>query len=279
MQPLWVDSHCHLDAAEFDPDRAEVRSQARAAGVGHCVIPAVEVANFDTVRALAHQHGDSYCLGIHPLYVPRADASDLQVLEAALAQHHEDPRLVAVGEIGLDFFVPALCSSPLREKQEYFYRAQLRLARRFGLPVVLHVRRSADRLLKYLREAASPGGIAHAFNGSWVQAQAFVEQGFCLGFGGALTFDRATQLRHLATQLPLEALALETDAPDIPPHWLYRSAAERSAGAAQGRNAPAELPRIAAVLAALRGTAVEALAQQTTANVARALPRVQSLLV
>ena len=279
MQPLWVDSHCHLDAAEFDPDRAEVRTQARATGVGHCVIPAVEVANFDTVRSLAHQYGDSYCLGIHPLYVPRASESDLQVLEAALVQHHEDPRLVAVGEIGLDFFVPALCASPLREKQEFFYRAQLRLARRFGLPVVLHVRRSADRLLKYLREAASPGGIAHAFNGSWVQAQAFVEQGFCLGFGGAMTFDRATQLRHLATLLPLEALALETDAPDIPPHWVYRSAAERSAGAAQGRNAPAELPRIAAVLAALRGTSVEALAQQTTANVVRALPRVKSLLV
>ena len=279
MLPVWIDSHCHLDAAELAPDRALVRQQAAQLGVRHCVIPAVEVANFATVRALAQQHGDSYCLGIHPLYIEQASERDLQLLEATLALQQGDPHLVAVGEIGLDFFVPALCSNPLREKQEYFYRAQLRLARRFGLPVVLHVRRSADRVLKYLREAASPGGIAHAFNGSLVQAQAFQALGFCLGFGGALTFERATQLRHLATALPPEALVLETDAPDIPPQWLYRSAAERSAGAVQGRNSPAELPAIAAILATLRGVSPAALAQQTTRNVIQVLPRVAPLLV
>ena len=217
MAACWIDSHCHLDAAEFGPDVVAERERAAALGVSHCVIPAVTAAHFAAVRTLAHYTGDSYCLGIHPLYVPDATEADLQALEAALAQHQHDARLVAVGEIGLDYFVPALCTPAMREKQEYFYRAQLRLARRYQLPVVLHVRRSVDRVLKYLREAPSPGGIAHAFNGSLVQAQALRDLGFCLGFGGALTFPRATQLRQLAATLPAEALVLETDAPDIPP--------------------------------------------------------------
>jgi TatD DNase family protein len=164
-----------------------------------------------------------------------------------------------VGEIGLDFFVPGLDA----ERQTRFYRQQLQLARRFDLPVILHVRRSADALLKGLRELPVQGGIAHAFNGSLQQARAFIALGFKLGFGGALSYERALQLRRLATELPIEALVLETDAPDMPPHWLYRTAAERAAGLPQGRNAPAELPRIAQVLADLRGMPLEALAQQT----------------
>ena len=151
----------------------------------------------------------------------------------------------------------------------------LQLARRFDLPVLLHVRRSADRLLKGLREVPVPGGIAHAFNGSLQQARAFVALGFKLGFGGALTFERALQLRRLAVELPPEALVLETDAPDMPPHWLYRTAAERAAGTLQGRNSPAQLPRIAQVLADLRGVSLAALAEQTTANALQALARLQ----
>ena len=166
----WVDTHVHLDAPEFDADRSAVRQLARDAGVAHCVIPAVERSNFDTVRTLAHAEGDSYCLGIHPLYVAGAQDADLVTLDEALTAHAADPRLVAVGEIGLDYFVPALCKSPLRERQEALYRQQLKLARKHGLPVVLHVRKSSDRLLKHLREVAGPNGrwqgIAHAFNGS-----------------------------------------------------------------------------------------------------------------
>ncbi len=279
---VWIDTHCHLDAAEFDADRMEVRAQARASGVVHCVIPAVERSNFDTVRALAHLTGDSYCLGIHPLYVKSATEGDLQVLQAQLAAHRDDPRLVAVGEIGLDYFVPELRTSPLAERQEHFYREQLRLAHQFELPVVLHVRRSADRLLKHLRDVGRGGpgwsGIAHAFNGSDTQAQAFIKLGFKLGFGGALTFDRALQLRRLAQSQPLEALVLETDAPDIPPHWLYTTAQDRLAGASQGRNTPGELPRMAAVLAQLRGISLETLAQATTHNACKALPRLAALL-
>lgn len=276
----WIDSHCHLDAFEFGGDVLQVRAAARAQGVAHCVIPAVHVANFEAVRRLAQRTQDSYCLGIHPLYVPQASEEDLKTLEAQLAHYRDDPRLVAVGEIGLDFFVPALTQSPLREKQEFFYRAQLQLARQFDLPVVLHVRRSADRLLKHLRDvqAKTPWrGIAHAFNGSPVQAQAFITLGFKLGFGGAVTFERALQLRRLAASLPLEALVLETDAPDIPPHWLYTPAAQRQSGVAQGRNTPGELPRIAAVVAALRGMVLADLASACLANTCAALPRLGAL--
>ena len=271
---MWIDTHGHLDAAEFDADRAAVHLRARAAGVTTCVIPAVAAANFDTVRLLAHAQQDVYALGIHPLYTPQASDSDLASLDTHVHAHRDDPRLVAVGEIGLDFFANGL--DPAR--QEQFYRAQLQLARRFGLPVVLHVRRSADKLLKGLRDVAVPGGIAHAFNGSLQQAQAFIALGFKLGFGGAVTYDRALQLRRLAAELPESALVMETDAPDIPPHWLYATAAQRAAGQSQGRNAPAELPRIAAVVADLRGLPLAALARSTTANACAALPRLASLL-
>lgn len=279
----WIDTHCHLDAFEADQQVEAVSLAARQAGVVHCVIPAVEVANLAVVRQLAQRHNHSYCLGIHPLYVPTAHDDALLVLAEALQAHQADPRLVAVGEIGLDYFVPQLTQSPWRERQEAIYRAQLKLARQYGLPVVLHVRRSADRLLKHLREVAGPGGrwqgIAHAFNGSEVQAQEFIKLGFKLGFGGAVTFERAHQLRRLAQILPLDALVLETDAPDIPPHWLYTTAAQRDAGTPQGRNTPAELPRIAQAVAQLRGMAVEELAQASTHNACQALPRLAALLV
>ena len=278
----WIDTHCHLDAPEFAADRLAVRAAARASGVAHCVIPAVEQSNFDAVRELAHAGGDSYCLGIHPLCSPRAGPDDLLALATHLQAHHADPRLVAVGEVGLDYFVPELTQSPLRERQEEVYRAQLKLARQFGLPVVLHVRRSADRLLKHLRTLSKTGsawsGIAHAFNGSEVQANEFIKQGFKLGFGGAVTYERAIQLRHLVKTLPLDSIVLETDAPDIPPHWLYTNAQDRQNGVAQGRNAPGELPRIAAVVAQLRGMPVEVLAQATTYNACRALPKLEALL-
>ncbi|WP_310565911.1 TatD family hydrolase [Hydrogenophaga sp.] len=278
---MWIDTHAHLDAPEFGVDHAlalSARALARERGVGLCVIPAVMRQNLDTVRLLAHRTGDAYALGIHPLYVPQARDEDLDALDAALTAHHGDPRLVAVGEIGLDFFVPALCTPAMRERQERFYRAQLRLARQHGLPVILHVRKSADTLLRHLRELPTGGGIAHAFNGSAQQAQAFLDLGFSLGFGGAVTFEAALKLRQLATALPLPALVLETDAPDIPPHWLYATAAERAAGQPQGLNTPAELPRIGAVIAGLRGMTAEALATATTANAQRVLPRLAALL-
>ncbi|QPF73012.1 TatD family hydrolase [Roseateles sp. DAIF2] len=266
---MWIDSHCHLDAPEFDADRSEVVARARAAGVTQIVIPSVGAFDFEAARSLAHEHGFAYALGIHPLYVMRASEADLQTLAGLLEQHREDPRLVAIGEIGLDFFVPGLDAA----RQEFFYMEQLKLARRFGLPVILHVRKSADQLLRGLRRVEVAGGIAHAFNGSRQQAEAFVAMGFKLGFGGTLTYERSLQIRRLAAELPESALVLETDAPDIPPHWLYATAAEREAGRTQGRNEPAELPRIAASLAALRGWTLAQAAAITGANARAALPR------
>jgi TatD DNase family protein len=285
--PSFVDTHCHLDAWEFGQEAHSVVQRAREASVAHCVIPAVHRQNFETVRALAHATANSYCLGIHPLYVPDASEDDLVFLDSQLAVFKDDPRLVAVGEIGLDYFVPALQQSPLREKQEHFYRAQLKLARKYSLPVVLHVRRSADRLLKSLRDFAKNDaygnvpwrGIAHAFNGSDVQAHEFIKLGLKLGFGGAVSFERALQLRHLAKTLPQASLVLETDAPDIPPHWLYATAAQRAQGQPQGRNEPAELPHIAQVVADLRSITLQSLADLSTTNARQALPRLSALLV
>ena len=268
---MWIDTHCHLDAPEFDADRDAVVSRAREVGVHTLVLPAVERRNFGAVRELAHQVDGAYALGIHPLYVEQAADDDLMALERELEAQQGDPRLVAVGEIGLDHFVEGLD----REKQATFYTAQLKLAVRFRLPVILHVRRSADALLKQLRRHRVVGGIAHAFNGSEQQAQAFIDLGFKLGFGGALTFDRALQIRRLAQTLPLSSIVLETDSPDIPPHWLYLTAAQRALGKSS-RNEPCELPQIAQVLADLRGVSLQALAEATGAHAVEALPRLAS---
>lgn len=274
---MWIDTHCHLDAAEFEADRDAVRAAARQAGVTRCVIPAVHAKHWAEVAQLAQRHGDAYALGIHPLYVPQAQDGDLLALDQALSERAGDPRLVAVGEIGLDFFVPALCTPEMRDRQWFFYTAQLKLAQKHGLPVILHVRRSADALLKGLRQCPVGSGIAHAFNGSVQQAKAFVAMGLALGFGGTLTYERALQLRRLACDLPLSALVLETDAPDIPPQWLYQTAEQRAQGAAQGRNSPAELSRIAQVLADVRGASLADLATATTGNALRVLPKLAQI--
>jgi TatD DNase family protein len=275
LQPVpgWIDTHCHLDAPEFDADRDAVVQRARAAGVGMLVLPAVRAEDFGRVRDLAHRHALAYALGIHPLCSAQAQAADVDRLAQCLQDWRDDPRLVAVGEIGLDFFVPGLD----RERQQALYRAQLDLARKAGLPVLLHVRRSADALLRGLRRTRGVGGIAHAFNGSAVQARAFIELGFKLGFGGTVTHERALQIRRLAASLPVQSLVLETDAPDIPPQWLYRTADQRAQGLPQGRNEPAELPRIGAELAALRALTPAELAAQTGANARAALPKLALL--
>jgi len=271
--PLWIDTHCHLDAAEFDADRDDVVARARAAGVAQIVIPAVDVANFERVRELAHRHRLAYALGIHPMCTGAAGADDLAALRDALARHVGDPRLVAVGEIGLDHFIAGLD----RDRQATIFAAQLGLAAEFGLPVLLHVRRAVDPVLAQLRRRRVPGGFAHAFNGSEQQAGAFVELGFRLGFGGAVTFERALRIRRVGRAVTPAAIVMETDSPDIPPQWRYRTAEARAAGATM-RNEPAELARIGAELAALRGEPVEALAAATTANAVASLPRLAGLL-
>ena len=266
---MWIDTHCHLDAHEFAGEEAEVAARAQQQGVSWIVIPAIECANFAAVAALAHRLPNcTYALGIHPMYVPRAQDDDLLVLRAAIEAALPDPRFVAIGEIGLDFFIPGLRDGPLRDKQEHFYSEQLKLAREFDLPVLLHVRRSQDTLLKYLRRIKVRGGIGHAFNGSLQQANAFIGLGFKLGFGGAMTFTRALQIRRLASDLPADALVLETDAPDISPAWVHPA-----------RNSPEQLPRIGEVLAGLRGVSIDTVAQLTAQNARDVLPRLARISI
>jgi TatD DNase family protein len=245
---MLIDTHCHLDAAEFDQDRDQVAAAAREAGVGMQIVPAVEKANFAAVLDCCRRYPGCYpALGIHPMYVDRAQAADLDVLRAAVAS--EKP--VAIGEIGLDFFVP----EHDKEAQEFYFVEQLKIARDCGLPVLLHIRRAQDQVLKQLRRIGVCGGIAHAFSGSRQQADEFIKLGFRLGFGGAMTYPRATRLRELAVTLPLEAIVLETDAPDMPPAWIGK-----------GRNSPGHLPQIARTLAELRGITFAEVALVTSAN-------------
>jgi TatD DNase family protein len=251
---MLVDTHCHLDAAEFDEDRAAVADAANLAGVAIIVVPSVERANFGAVASVCRDH--SLCraaYGIHPMFVDRARKEDLDALRDTVQREHP----LAIGEIGLDRFVKPRDD----QRQELYFAAQLRIARDAGLPVLLHVRRAIDLVLKQLRACPVPGGIAHAFNGSRQQADEFIKLGFKLGFGGALTFPRASRIRELAATLPLAAIVLETDAPDISPEWKVGA-----------RNTPDQLPRIARILADLRGISMDELAAATTANAAEVLP-------
>ena len=264
---MWIDTHCHLDADEFDRDRDAVVARAREAGVGMLVIPTGVVDDRDEVRAIAHRHGFAYALGMHPLWLADAVEDDIERLREAVQTSLADPHFVAVGEIGIDLAEPHLDPG----RQEWFFREQLRIARKADVPVIVHVRRSADLLLKHLRRIDVPGGIIHAFNGSSQQAGQFTARGFKLGFGGALTYSGSQRIRRHAADLPVDAWVLETDAPYIAPSW--RRTPERVE-----RTEPCDLARIAEELARLRGTDLDTLASQNRANALVALPRLGPLL-
>lgn len=253
---VLIDTHCHLDAAEFGDHQAELLLAARTAGVHRIVIPSVACANFADVRALCEQHPDCFpAYGIHPMFTDDATPAHLMTLRDYLRNHQP----VAVGEIGLDFFI-AHYDQP---KQERFFAEQLKLAREFDLPVLLHTRRATDTVLKHLRQITVRGGISHAFSGSRQQAEEFIKLGFKLGFGGTMTYPRATRIRELAKTLPLSCIVLETDAPDMPPEFVVRGLP----------NKPEYLRRIAETLADLRGISVAETAQTTTENALYVLNR------
>ncbi|TVQ83977.1 MAG: TatD family deoxyribonuclease [Chromatiaceae bacterium] len=263
-----IDTHCHLDVAAFDPDRAAVLMRARAAGVGAIVVPAIAAADWDRLLACCARYPDLYpALGLHPVALARHRDADLDLLEQRLAATDRARHLVAVGEIGLDFHPQVLQadSTPAAAaaaRQRGLFVRQLAMAQAARLPVLLHVRKAHDEVIAALRRARfSAGGIVHAFNGSAGQAKHYLNLGFCLGFGGMLTFERSTRLRRLAATLPATALVLETDAPDL-----------TVASHRYQRNSPEYLPEILAALAAVRGAAPASVAAQTSAN-ARALLR------
>ncbi len=262
---MLIDTHCHLDAAEFAEDRDAVAALSLQQGIGIIVIPAVARNNFDDVIELHARYPHCcYALGIHPMYVDSAIPDDLAILE----QYVRDHKPVAIGEIGLDYFVTNPRTSPDNiARQQLFFVEQLKIARQYHLPVILHVRNAIDDILKQLRQYKLAGGIAHAFNGSLQQAQQFIDLGFKLGFGGAMTYSRALKIRELAQKLPLDAIVLETDAPDIPPEWVMRG----------GRNSPLELPKIAQVLAEIRQVKTSQVVDITSANALKVLPKMADL--
>lgn len=247
-----VDTHCHIDVAAFDADRETVLKRCQQAGITRIVVPAIMAATWDSLRKTCEaqpQPGPTLypSFGLHPVYLHQHTPTDIDTLTEYVQQY----RPIAVGEIGLDFYVPELD----RERQQALFDAQLTVAADAALPVLLHVRKAHDAVLSSLRKSAVTGGICHAFNGSLQQAQQYLDLGFKLGFGGMLTFERSHKLHRLAQQLPLDAIVLETDAPDM-------------AGASHHgqRNSPEYLPESLQALAALRDEDPLTVAAQTTAN-------------
>lgn len=269
--PLWVDSHCHLQAPVWAAEVALVREEARQAGVACCVIPSVDAGDFARLPILAASFQDVYALGIHPYAAKNSSETDIAELSQAIHQHRNDPKCVAIGEIGLD-------GRFLSDQQISLYDRQLRLAKDQDLPVILHAQQSIDRVIKGLRAQPPKTGIMHAFNGSLQQAETLIKLGLKVGLGGAVTFENAHHLRQLAKELPLEALVLETDAPEMPPQWRYQPRNKRQQSEEKGLNSPAELPRIAAVIAEIRGLSLQALASATTQNVITVFPAIKSLI-
>lgn len=250
MSPLY-DSHCHLDAAEFDADRPAVLARARDAGVARQLVPAVDRASWDAIRTLcAAEPGLRPAYGLHPMFLDRHQPGHLDELRDWL----ESERPAAVGECGLDFFVDGL--DP--DKQRLYFRRQLELARDFDLPVVLHARRAVEEVIATLREVGGQRGVVHSWSGSEEQARQLFELGFCLGIGGPVTYDRAKRLRRTVASMPLDCLLLETDAPDQPDaDWRGQ------------RNEPARLRQVLDVVAQLRGQPAAAIAEATSANALR----------
>jgi len=243
-----IDSHCHLDDARFEHDRAEVLQRAHRAGVIAQLLPAVSAARWPVLqRVLALDEGLYAAYGLHPMLI--AEHQDEHLDQLALWLEREKP--LAVGECGLDFFVKGLDHTA----QLHFFHQQLDLAVQFKLPVVIHARKAVDQVLAALRQRPSLSGVCHCFSGSEQQAKQLIERGFRLGFGGPITYPRALKLRRLVTRLPLESLLLESDAPDQPDsqHW-------------QQRNEPAYLSQVAQTVAELKGIEQALVATVTTEN-------------
>ncbi|MBY4675632.1 TatD family hydrolase [Marinobacterium arenosum] len=248
---MLIDTHCHLNFPVFSERRAEVITEAARQGVGKIVVPGVSAKGWAELLKMTESSDDLFpALGLHPCFISEHKDSDLRQLEEMLAGHRDS--VVAVGEIGLDLFI----SDPQFEQQLALFEAQLALAERFELPVLLHVRKAHDQVLARLRRLKlQRGGIVHAFSGSRQQAEHYLKLGFKLGFGGAISYSRATKLRRLAAELPLEALVLETDAPDMP-----------LADYRDRPNEPARVRQVAELIASLRGIELRQVAAVTSAT-------------
>lgn len=247
----FIDTHCHFDFPPFADDEAGSIARAAREGVMRIIVPATEADNFPRVLALAEQHDALYAaLGLHPIVIERHDESSLQRLEACLQQR--SAKVVAIGEIGLDLYR----EDPQFDRQQAVLEAQLRLAKRYDLPVILHSRRTHDKLAMLLKKhALARTGVVHGFAGSLQQAERFVQSGYKIGVGGTITYPRASKTREVMSRLPLSALLLETDAPDMPLNGF------------QGEpNRPEQAARIFATLCELRQESADAIAEALLSN-------------
>jgi len=246
-----VDSHSHFDVAEFDADRSEVLARARAAGVAVQMLPAISAAGFVKLRDLCRsEHGLYPAYGLHPLFLAEHRHEHLH----ELGEWIERERPNAIGECGLDFYVEGLD----RDTQQHYFDSQLKLARDFDLPLIVHARRAVEEVIAALRRVGQVRGVVHSFSGSIEQATQLWKLGFLLGFGGPITYPRARRLREIVKAMPLEFLLLETDSPDQPLH-----------GRQGHRNEPAFLVDVCNCVAQLRNTDPEMIAEATTRNAQR----------
>jgi TatD DNase family protein len=248
---VLVDSHCHLDAPEFDGDRDAVIARARAVGVSRQVVPAVSAAGWPKLRSIcAGTDGLFPAYGLHPMFLQEHRDGHLAELDDWIQRE----RPCAIGECGLDFFVDGL--DP--RAQQHFFDGQLELAREHALPLIVHARRSVDAVIASIKRIGGLRGVVHSFSGSAEQARQLAQLGFMIGLGGPVTYERANRLRKLAASVPIESLLLETDAPDQP-----------DAGIRGQRNEPARLANVLQVVADLRGETHAAIAAATSANAGR----------
>ena len=243
-----IDTHCHIDLPVFDADRTEVLKRCQLSGISRIVVPGVMAKTWGHLQQICAANSILHpCYGLHPFYLTQHGQDDIDKLAQQIDRH----RPLAVGEIGLDYYVEGLD----HECQQSLFDDQLTIAASASLPVLLHVRKSHDAVLSSLRKNRVKGGICHAFNGSLQQAERYIELGFKLGFGGMLTYERSHKLRRLARQLPIEAIVLETDAPDMTVASHHGQ-----------RNSPEYLPECLQALAEARGEDINLIAEQTTIN-------------
>jgi TatD DNase family protein len=253
---LMIDSHCHLDFPAFDHDRAAMIARSQALGVKKMVVVGVTRQHWPRLWNTVENTAGLYAaFGLHPYFLAEHQDKDIQALVEQLSRYQDHPKLCAVGEIGLDFFLKDL--DP--KQQIRLFEQQVAVAAEFNLPVIIHSRRANAQVTAILKQAKLPrAGIIHAFSGSYEEALEYIKLGFLLGFGGAATWPRATRLQTVLRQLPIEHIVLETDSPDMPPEWL-----------AGQRNSPEHLPQICQHLAQTYGISAQDFAAHTTLNAQR----------
>ncbi len=248
-----IDSHCHLDFSHFNDDRDELLAKCSKVHINKFVLPGVVAAGWPALMRLVDDYPSMWgALGLHPMFMHKHQSQHIELLETYLMSWNA----LAVGEIGLDFYA----SQSNADTQIMLFKQQLNLAKQMQLPVILHVRKAHDQVLSLLRKFQLNGGIVHAFSGSEQQARQYIDLGFVLGVGGVITYPRATRLRKTLSALPLSALVLESDAPDMSP--------SQNAGE---RNTPLSLLHSVTELSRLHHLPAEEIAKQTSNNVQRVL--------